>query len=181
MKLSTERALDWLLKEHPTIAALSADQQSRADLQNLAPTSPGYVYIMMDSGASLNTAKLSKHFPMAKLLPSEGQRKGEFAQTATGERLYNNGQFRVCGYVDGHPVNLGFVNMDVDIPAVSVRQFISSGHDVHFLEGGGFVQHRDSGAKIRFMELGGVYFLKMKLHECYDGGHVDSGFARPAP
>ena len=87
----------------------------------------------------------------------------------------------MCGYVDGHPVNLGFANMDVDIPVVSVRQFISSGHDVHFLEGGGFVKHRDSGLKIRFMELGGVYFSKMKLHECYDGGHADSGFARPAP
>ena len=71
----------------------------------------------------------------------------------------------MCGYVNGHPVNLGLVNMDVGIPVISMRQFMSTGHDVRFLEGGGFVQHRDSGTKVRFMELGGVYFQKMKLHE----------------
>ena len=75
--------------------------------------------------------------------------------------------------------------MDVDIPVVSVRQFIGTGHDVHFLEGGGYVEHRDSGAKIRFMELGGVYFLKMRMNDAWtsaDGNpRLDLGFARPVP
>ena len=153
VKLSTEKDLDRLLQSHPTIAALPSDNKAKAELQNLAPKSKRYVYIMMDSGASINAARRDKHFPWAKLCASEGQKRGEFAQTANGQKLFNKGKFRVEGNVDGHTVSLGFVNMDVDIPVVSVRQFIGTGHDVHFLEGGGYVEHRDSGAQIRFMEL----------------------------
>ena len=87
--------------------------------------------------------------------------------------------------MDGHPVSLGFVNMDVDIPVASVRQFISTGPDVRFMEGGGSVQHRESGSKISFMELGGVYFLKMRLKDSgpsyVSSGKATAGFARPVP
>ena len=66
-----------------------------------------------------------------------------------------------------------------------MRQFIGTGHDVHFLEGGGFVEHRESGSKIRFMELGGVYFLKMRMKEVWtsnDGtARAELGFVRPVP
>ena len=185
VKLSSERDIDRLLQSHPTIAALPSDNKAKAELQNLAPKSKRYVYIMMDSGASINAARRDKHFPLAKLCASEGQKRGEFAQTASGQKLFNKGKFRVEGNVDGHDVSLGFVNMDVDIPVVSVRQFIGTGHDVHFIEGGGYVEHRNSGAKIRFMELGGVYFLKMRMNDAWtsaDGGtRLDLGFARPVP
>ena len=72
------------------------------------------------------------------------------------------------------------MNTDVDIPVSSVRQFISTGHDVHFLDGGGSVQHSDSEAKIRFMELGNVYFMEKQMSDVYDGGHAESGVDRPA-
>ena len=174
-----------MLQSHPSLAALPNGRQERVELWNLAPNNRKYVYIMMDSGASINAAKLSKHVPFARLFESEGQKKGEFAQTATGEKIYNKGKFRVEGFVDGHPVSLGFVNMDVDIPVASVRQFISTGHDVRFMEGGGFVQHRETGSKISFMELGGVYFLKMRMKDLgpsyVSSTKATAGFARPVP
>ena len=185
VKISSEKDLDRLLQSHPTIAALPSDNKAKAELQNLAPKSKRYVYIMMDSGASINAARRDKHFPWAKRCASEGQKRGEFAQAANGQKLFNKGKFRVEGNVDGHTVSLGFVNMDVDIPVVSVRQFIGTGHDVHVLEGGGYVEHRDSGAKIRYMELGGIYFLKMRVNDARkstDGNpRLDLGFVRPVP
>ena len=98
---------------------------------------------MMDSGASINAAMLSTHFAVARLFESEGKKKGEFSQTLTREDIYNKGKFRDEGVVDGLPMSLGFVDMDVDIRVASVRQFISTGHDVRFMEGGGLVQHRE--------------------------------------
>ena len=63
----------------------------------------------------------------------------------------------------------------------SMRKFISSGNRVHFQESGGCIEHRESGAKLRFLELGSVYFLKLRLQPPCDAGHIESGFARQAP
>ena len=82
-----EQELDQLLKTHPTIAALPADSEVRKELNQLAPKSRKHVFIMMDSGASVNAAYAKKHFPGWIVRTSAGQLKGEFANTANGDRL----------------------------------------------------------------------------------------------
>ena len=86
VKLSSEKDLDRLPQSHPSHAALPNDNQERHELWNLAPKSRKYVYIMIDSGASINAAKLSKHFHVARLFESEGRKKGEVTETATDEK-----------------------------------------------------------------------------------------------
>ena len=82
-----EQELDLLLKTHPAIAALPTDPQARKELHQLAPKSKKYVFIMMDSGASINAGWAKKHFPGSVVRTSPGQLKGEFANTASGDRL----------------------------------------------------------------------------------------------
>lgn len=169
----------------PALLHCRLGSKSEMNSGTLHPPSRKYVYITMDGGASIGAAKLSKHCPVARLFQSEGQKKGDFAQTATGEVIYNEGKSRVEGFVDGHTVTLGFVNMDVSIPVASVRQFISTGHDVNFVRGGCCVQHRESGSKIRVMELDGVFFMKMLMKHVgphsEDENKPKAGFARPVP
>ena len=141
-----------------------------------------YVYIMMDSGATMHAAWMQKHFPGHVVRQSVGQKNGEFAHPANGERLYNEGEFEVSGECDGILMGLHFTNMQVDIPIASVRRFVASGNDVSFYEGGGCIQNRKSGATGKCLEMGGVYFLKLKLKQPTKvGAKSKLDFARPAP
>ena len=96
--------------------------------------------------------------------------------------LFNLGSFKVHGVSDGVKVTLGFTNMKVDIPVASVRKFVKSGNDVEFFEGGGLVRNRESGAELPFVEMGGVYFLKLRIqqpHFEYANPKPESLFGRP--
>ena len=90
-------------------------------------------------------------------------------------------------------VVLNFTNMKVDVPVASVRTFVRSGNDVEFFEGGGIVRNRENGATLPFIEMGGVYFLQLKIKppknsKWADEMNMDSPepvnkslFARPGP
>ena len=52
-----------LLDSHPNICTLPEDEDEKVSLASLAPRDKRYVYIMMDSGASLHAADLDVHFP----------------------------------------------------------------------------------------------------------------------
>ena len=137
--VKSEKDLDQLLASHPTLAALPSDAHARKEVAKLSPKSRKYVHVMMDSGASLNAANLKKHFPWIanQLRPADAQRRGVFANTANGEKLYFEGDFTVDRDCDGVPLNLNFTNMQVDVPIASVRRFVKSSNDVAFYEGGG--------------------------------------------
>ena len=132
--VTSERDLDKLLETHPTIAALPQNREELNDLSKLAPTDKRFVYIMKDSGASLHAGSLKKHFPRHLLRISEGQRRGDYALTANGRKLFNNSEFTVKGTCDGVNMSLNFTDMDVDLPVSSVRQFVKSGYEVTFNE-----------------------------------------------
>ena len=88
---------------------------------------------------------------------NDAQRRGAFANTANGEKLYYEGEFTVDGDCDGVPLNLNFTNMQVDVPIASVRRFVKSGNDVDFYEGGGCIVNREAKEKNKFVELGGCF------------------------
>ena len=174
--------MDKILKTHPTLASLSANKECQSELSAFAPVSKKYVYIMMDSGASIHAAWMQTPFPGHFVRRSVGQKNGEFAHTANGERLYNEGEFEVSGECDGILMGLNLMNMQVEIPLASVRRSVASGNDVSFYEGGGCIRNRKSGATAKFLEMGGVYSLKLKLKQPTKGGVKSKlDFVRPAP
>ena len=174
----SEKGLDQLLASHPTLAALPSDAHARKELAKLSPKSRKYVYVMMDSGASRNVANLQKHFPWLanQLKPNNVQRRRAFAHTSNGEKLYYEGEFTVDGDCNGVPLSLNFTNMQVEVPIASVRKFVKSGNDVAFYEGGGCIVNRESKDKVKFVELGGVYFPKVRVKAEQSS---TLGFARP--
>ena len=83
---------------------------------------------------------------------------------------------------NGVKVTMGLTNMKVDVPVASVRTFVRNGNDVQFYDGGGRVTNRENGAVLPFVEMGGVYFLKLRIKQPNSRptrGNAE-GFARPA-
>ena len=135
---------------------------------------------MVDCDASTHAAWMTKHFPGHFFRTSAGQRKGEFANTASGERLSSEGEFDVSGECDVITMGLNFTMMKVDIPVASARRFVASGDDVPFYEGGCCIRHRQSGATVKLLEMGGVYFLELNVKRPV-GAKTKTDVVRPAP
>ena len=161
----SEKDLTRLLDSHPTICAQPEDEDEKVNLASLAPRDKRYVYILIDSGASLHAANLDVHFPGHELEETDESRRRDYARTANDDKLFNLGSFKVHGISNGVKVTLGFTNMKVDIPVASVRTFVKSGNDVEIFEGGGLVRNAESGAELPFVEMGGVYFLKLRIEQ----------------
>ena len=121
-----------MLKSHPAVASLPANNEFRNERSALAPVSNKYVYSMMDSGASIHAAWMQTHVPGHFVRRSVGQENGERAHTANGKRLHNEGEFEVSGECDGILMGLIVTDMQVDIPIASVRRFVASGNNVSF-------------------------------------------------
>ena len=97
-------------------------------------------------------------------------------------KLYNVSQFEVSGECDGILIGLNVTSMQADIPVASVRSFSVGGNDVSFYKGGGCIRNRKSGATAKFLEMGGVYFLKLKLKQPTTvGAKGKLDVVRPAP
>ena len=132
----------------------------------------------MVPSASLNETNLKKHLQWLadQLRANDAQRRGSFASTAKGEKLDYKGEFTVGGDCDGFPLDVNFTNMQVDVPISSVGRFVKSGNDGAFSEGGGCIVKRESKEKVKFVELRGVYFLKVMVRA--EQSTLD--FVRPA-
>ena len=170
------------MQNHPRIASLPSNQLELADLQKLAPKSKKFQYIMMDSGASLHAAWAKKHFPDHLVVSNEAMLRGDYALTANGEKMFHEGEFDVLGDCDGVNMGITFTNMKVDVPVASVRRFVIAGNNVSFIEGGGIMTNRATGAKVRFIELSGVYFLKLRVKQPSKSPSVEGqspSFTRP--
>ena len=52
----------------------------------------------------------------------------------------------------------------------------------NFYDGGGKVTNKENGAVLPFVEMGGVYFLKLRIKDpsSKHTKDIDAGFARPA-
>ena len=108
-------------------------------------------------------ADTENHFPDHMLYQPEEIGRGDFALTANGDKLFNLGGFSVTGVCNGVKVVLGFMNMKVDVPVASVRTFVKNGNEVEFFDGGGVVRNKENGAQLPFIEMGGVYFLQLRV------------------
>jgi hypothetical protein len=148
----------------------------------------GEVLCLVDSGATVNAAWISKHFPaFAKLLrETAASRRGDAAVTANGSKLYEKGSVNVTGKIGNQDAHINFRDMEVELPILSVRKMVKKGNQVLFDEGGGFITNRATGARIRFFEYAGAYYLKLEVGDpdaanliTGKGKGKTPGFARP--
>ena len=141
------------------------------------------VLVLMDSGSTINVAKVRKHFPayVNHVIPSRGSMNGETATTACGKSLRNNGKCIISGMSDSQKIRIPFQDMDVELPIISVRKCVKSGKDVRFFEEGGELRDRNTGKTIKIFEIDGTYFIKMKV-DLPDNSAIDPApFQRQGP
>ena len=54
--------------------------------------------------------------------------------------------------------------MAVTLPIISLRKCVKSGKDMISFEHGGEMRDRKTGKVIKIYEIGGTYYIKMKVH-----------------
>ena len=169
--ISTPKELDRFLAQHPGIAQVPTERRKMSKVMKImtqhVEVGPGEQLVLMDSGSTVNVAKIAKHFPAYAhlVVPSKGSIKGETATTACGGILVNRGKVTISGTTNGQKVSIPFQDMDVELPIVSVRKCVKSGKDVRFNEEGGEMKDRATGKTIPIYNLEGTYYMKLKVDD----------------
>ena len=160
------------------IKALPTDFAALARIAKQHPSDsllkPGEQWVMMDSGANVDAADISTHFPeyarlVTPLSPSVGNGG---AECASGNVVKCRGRVRVHGSMDGQATSILFRDMDIKMPIASMKKRVQGedGFDVFITTDGGIMRHRTSGKLVRLYDRGGVYFAKFKTKLPADGG-----------
>ena len=123
------------------------------------------VLCLVDSGATVNTAWIEKHFPAYRFLVKEtaASRQGDSATTASGGKLVNKCRCIVGATAQGSDFNIAFKDMETELPIWSVRNMVKNQNVVTFEDDGGTIRNKNSGRVMRFYEHEGVYFIKLKV------------------
>ena len=186
--ITSAQELDTFLKDNPKVAQIPTERRKLSKIMKVLTSKieleNDEVLVLMDSGSTINVAKVKKHFPAYAdlVVPSSGSMSGETATTACGKRLTNRGKCRIRGKSDNQELVIPFQDMDVELPIVSVRKCVKSGKDVNFFEGGGELKDRSTGKTIRNHEIDGTYFMKLKVHDpIVDVVQVAPVFSRQGP
>ena len=179
----SERELDMVLKQHPTLAAIPESKKIRKALKGCPVElvcAPDETLCLMDSGSTINAAWISKHFPAYadRVQPTPASRNGDFATTAGGQKLMNKGRVVVHATVDDHVFSPAFKDMETELPILSVRKIVRQNNDVLFRQGGGTIVNRALKRTLRFYEYQGVYFIKLKIKDPSD---MDIDGTQPPP
>ena len=120
---------------------------------------------MMDSGANVDAANISRHFP-EYINSIEAIDANAGAECASGNVVPCRGRARVQGSLDGQKTSIQFRDMDIKMPIASMRRRVHGpdGFDVFLTNGGAMMRHRESGKLVKLYDRGGVYFAKFKTH-----------------
>ena len=167
--LSSAQDLDNFLKSNPNTAKLPEEKKRLSKVMKVLTSKvkleDGEVLVLMDSGSTIDVAKIKEHFSAYShmIVPSSGSLSGETATTACGKLLRNNGKCTIHGTLDNQNITVPFQDMDVQLPIISVRKCVKSGKDVRFFPGGGELKDRQTGKTIKIYEIDGTYFIKLKV------------------
>ena len=168
--ISGVKDLDRFMAKNPNTAKLPEEPKHLQKIMKVVSSkvkcAHDEVLVLMDSGATGNTADIAAHFPDYEffVMPSLGSSVGETATTACGAELRNRGKCTVHGRADGQEIAVPFQDMAVTLPIISVRKCVKSGKDIIFFEHGGEMRDRKTGKVIKIHEIGGTYYIKMKVH-----------------
>ena len=130
------------------------------------------VWAMVDSGSFVTIANCSKHFPGHRVLPSHGSKTGVTYCNASGGDIPNRGETTVTHLLDnGSEIDIPFQDGDVQIPILSVKDFVRKDSVVRFKHNGGTIK-LPSGSRMTFVEKYGVYFICLNVTSGnIDGNH----------
>ena len=137
------------------------------------------MWALMDSGAAPNIADLAKHFPGAKLVPSDASKRGQQYANANGTLFSGNGQFSIeCTTAEGHRREFTFQNAQVAMPILSTGQIADQGNVIYYDQYGGHIINLTSGEQSRFIRRQGVYFIELRVNSDLVPDNHDQGFQR---
>ena len=122
------------------------------------------VWAMIGSGSFVTIADCKKAFgPGTTVRPSAGSMFGAKYSNASGGDIVNRGETIVTHILEnGDELDIPFQDADVQVPIISVKDFVRKGSVVKFKRHGGSIK-LPSGTVVRFQEKHGVYFLCLLL------------------
>ena len=113
---------------------------------------------MVDSGSFVTIANCAKAFPGHRIRPSAGSKSGVSYSNASGGDIPNRGEIIVTHQLaDGSELDVPFQDGDVQVPIISVKDFVHKESVVKFKNDGGTIR-LPSGSRMTFVEKFGVYF-----------------------
>ena len=121
------------------------------------------VWAMVDSGSFVTIADCAKVFPNHIVQSSPGSIAGVTYSNASGGDIANRGQVIVTHRMDnGSDIDIPFQDGDVQVPIVSVKDFVHKKTRVKFKDLGGTMK-LPSGSILPFVEKFGVYFIGLNV------------------
>ena len=131
------------------------------------------VWAMVDSGSTVTIADCEKSFgPGTVVRPSAGSRSGAKYSNASGGDIVNRGETTVTHILEnGDELDIPFQDADVQVPIISVKDFVRKGSVVKFRKRGGSIK-LPSGTIVRFQEY-------MECISCVFSWSLIMGRSRP--
>ena len=121
------------------------------------------VWAMVDSGSFVTIANCAKAFPGHTVRPSAGSKNGVTYSNASGGDIPNRGEITITHQLDDvSELDIPFQDGDVQVPIISVKDFVHRNSVVKFKRNGGTIK-LPSGTVLRFMEKFGVYFICLNI------------------
>ena len=183
IEINSERELDRALAQHSHLmAAMPCDRKKILKASKKMPISDsltdGECWAMMDSGAGTPGICVRKHCPelLGKLRAATQRIK---CVMANGTEIVVDQEIDLEVELDGRRVPVTFSELPVSCPILSVRRIVRRGNKVVFDDDGGYILHKATGNKMRFVEREGVYFIKMKIVTSPDSMDVDPLHCKP--
>ena len=119
------------------------------------------ISLAVDSGAS-ETVIPEGTVKAAKLVQSEGSRRGVEYEVANGHRIPNLGQKTFKGLTEENLLRgITAQVADVNKPLLSVAKLVKSGNTVVFSPDGAYVEDNETRERMWLTEAGGMYHLRM--------------------
>ena len=131
--------------------------------------------ITVDSGAC-DTVLPSAMLSSIDTEPSEGSKRGDEYEVASGHSIVNEGQKRCVMMTQGSttPKGIVFQVSDVHKPLMSVGAMADAGFECLLGKEGGFMRDVDTGERIPLVRRGNLYMLKAWVKS------ADSDLTRPS-
>ena len=121
------------------------------------------VWAMVDSGSFVTIANCGNAFKGHKVEPSVGSRNGVKYSNASGGDIPNRGEVVITHRMeDGTEIDIPFQDGDVQVPIISVKDFVHKRSVVKFKRNGGSIR-LPSGTRMQFLEKCGVYFICLNI------------------
>ena len=129
------------LQESTDIDDLASLIERKSSTPNSVGRRARRVWAMVDSGSFVTKANCAKSFPGHTVRPSIGSRNGVAYSNASGGDIPNRGEIVVTHQLDDNSeLDIPFQDGDVQVPIISVKDFVRKNSIVKFKRNGGTIK-----------------------------------------